>query len=402
MATRCSTGRSPGKKSPVQRLPLLLLVTGFALLCAACGKQEAAPGPGPEVVVAPVEKQDVEIYSEWVGTTAGYVNAEILPKIQGYLLKQAYQDGSLVKEGDLLFEIDPRQFQASLDEASGQLARARAAFVKYETDVTRYGPLAAQGAVSQQELDNAVQARAGSAAQVDSMRASVQQARLNLQWTQVKSPITGVAAIAKAQVGDLVSPQTPLTTVSQLDPIKVKVQVSEIEYLRFATRRADQQASDQASTPAVLQLILADGSTYPEPGRFRVAGLAVATTTGTIEIQGEFPNPNNLLRPGQFAKVRAVTDRRKDALLVPQRAVRDLQGMSQVAVVGADDKVAFKTVKLGPSHGSDVVVDSGLAAGERVVVEGLQKIREGMLVAPVTAAAKAAETPASPNAESGH
>jgi len=377
-----------------QRLPSLWVLVLLAALGVACEKQETgAGGPAPEVVVATVEKQDVEIYSEWVGTTTGYVNAEIYPKIQGYLLKQAYLDGSFVQQGDLLFEIDPRQFQATLAEAGGQLARAQAALVKSSQDVARYTPLAAQGAISQQELDNAVQARAADAAQVDSMRASVEQARLNLQWTQVKAPITGVAAIASAQVGNLVSPQTLLTSLSQLDPIKVTFPISEIEYLKFAPAIRERQAADQPSATAGLRLILADGSVYPEPGRFRVAGLAVATTTGTIDVQGEFPNPNHLLRPGQFAKVRAVTDHRKDALLVPQRAVRDLQGMSQVAVVGAEDTVTFKTVKLGPPHDSDFVVESGLAAGDRVVVEGLQKIREGMLVKPAMAPRSAAVPP---------
>jgi membrane fusion protein (multidrug efflux system) len=384
----------------VQRLPRLSLVVSLALLGVACKEKEAGPGPAPEVLVATVEKQDVEIYSEWVGTTTGFVNAEIFPKVQGYLLKQAYRDGSVVKEGDLLFEIDPRQFQATLGEANGQLARARAALEKHALDVARYTPLAAQGAVSQQELDNAVQARAASSAQVDSLRATVEQARLNLQWTQVKSPITGVAAIANAQVGNLVGPQTHLTDVSQLDPIKVTFPISEIEYLRFAKLIRERQAAPEADAPAVIQLVLADGSTYPERGRLRVAGLAVATTTGTINVQAEFPNPNNLLRPGQFAKVRAVTDQRKDALLVPQRAVRDLQGVSQVAVVGAEDKVTFKTVKLGPTRGSDVVVESGLAAGERVVVQGLQKIRDGIVVKPTTAAAAAAP-PAAAATETG-
>jgi membrane fusion protein (multidrug efflux system) len=335
------------------------------------------------VVVVPAAKKDVEVYSEWVGTTTGNVNAQIYPKIQGYLVKQAYHDGSLVQEGDLLFEIDPRQFQASLDEATGQLSRARAALTKFQTDVSRYTPLAAQGAVSQEELDNAVQARAGASAQVESARAAVEQARLNLQWSKVKAPITGVAAIASAQVGDLVSPQTLLTTVSQLDPIKVNFPVSEIDYLRFAKRIQELSATGQPDTNAGLQLILANGETYPEPGRFSVAGLAVTTTTGTIDAQGIFPNPNNLLRPGQFAKIRAVTERIPGAVVIPQRAVRDLQGLTQVALVGPEDKGAFKTVKLGPASGSDYVVESGLAPGDRVVTEGLQKVRDGVVVKPV-------------------
>ena len=239
------------------------------------------------------------------------MNAQIYPKVQGYLVRQAYHDGSLVQEGDLLFEIDPRQFQASLDEATGQLERARAALVKYQTDVSRYTPLASEGAVSQQELDNAVQARAGASAQVDSARAAVEQAKLNLQWSKVKAPISGVVAIASAQVGDLVSPQTLLTSVSQLDPIKVNFPVSEIDYLRFAKRVQELQPDQRAEG---LELILANGERYPERGRFNVAGLAVTTTTGTIDAQGLFPNPDNLLRPGQFAKVRAVTDR------IPERS----------------------------------------------------------------------------------
>jgi membrane fusion protein (multidrug efflux system) len=349
------------------------------------------------VVVVPAAKKDVEIYSEWVGTTTGNVNAQIYPKVQGYLVKQVYHDGSLVQEGDLLFEIDPRQFQASLDEATGQLARARAALTKFQTDVSRYTPLAKEGAVSQEELDNAVQARAGAAAQVDSARAAVEQARLNLQWSQVRSPISGVVAIASAQVGDLVSPQTLLTTVSQLDPIKVNFPVSEIEYLRFAKQIQEVTATGQPTQNAGLQLILANGEPYPEPGRFNVAGLAVTTTTGTIDAQGLFPNPNNLLRPGQFAKVRAVTARIPGAVVIPQRAVRDLQGLTQVALVGPEDKVAFKTVKLGPATGSDYVVESGLAPGDRVVTEGLQKVRDGVVVKPVAPdASKVSNSDATP------
>jgi membrane fusion protein, multidrug efflux system len=385
--------------APPRLFAVLLLLA--AALTPACGGDSdvASAGPGPEVVVVTAVQKDVEIYSEWVGTTTGNVNAQIYPKIQGYLVKQAYHDGSLVQEGDLLFEIDPRQFQASLDEANGQLARARAALTKFQTDVNRYTPLAKEGAVSQEELDNAVQARAGASAQVESARAAVEQARLNLQWSQVKSPIGGVAAIASAQVGDLVSPQTLLTTVSQLDPIKVNFPVSEIDYLRFA-KRIQEVEKVGAPSPG-LQLILANGERYPEPGRFHVAGLAVTTTTGTIDAQGLFPNPQNLLRPGQFAKIRAVTDRIPGAIVIPQRAVRDLQGLSQVAVVGAEDKVSFKTVKLGPATGSDYVVESGLAVGDRVVTEGLQKIRDGVTVKPATPSAPSEASSGAPSPPTG-
>jgi membrane fusion protein (multidrug efflux system) len=266
--------------------------------------------------------------------------------------------------------------------------------------VKRYTPLAAEGAVSQQELDDAVQARAALSAQVASARAAVEQAQLDLDWTQVKAPITGVAAIATAQVGDLVSPATQLTTVSQLDPIKVVVQLSEIEYLRFAPAwiaRQQEEAAGRSTVGAVLELVLADGTPYPERGHASVAGLAVKETTGTIEVQGLFPNPHGLLRPGQFAKVRATTDRLPQALVIPQRAVRDLQGANLVAVVGPDDKVSLKKVQLGPPTGSDYVVTEGLAPGDRVVVEGVQKVRDGMAVKAVAAAApKAAAAPSPP------
>lgn len=363
----------------------------LGLLTAGCSGEGGGTGtPVPTVVVAAVERKDVEVNSEWVGTTTGNVNAQIYPKVQGYLLKQDYRDGSAVKAGDLLFEIDPRQFQAAYDQAKGQLDRAQAILVKAQQDVARYTPLAAEGAVSQMELDDAIQARAAGKADVASARAALLNARLNLQWSRVESPIDGVAGIASAQVGDLVSPQTLLTDVSQLDPIKVNIQIGEIDYLRFAKRiQASESGGDQPAKVEVT-LILADGSTYPERGHFSVADLAVSPTTGTIQLQCLFPNPRNLLRPGQFAKVRVATERLAGALVIPQRAVSDLQGTRQVAVVGPDDTVSLKRVTLGPTTGSDYVVSEGLEAGERVVVEGLQKIRSGMTVKVESAASPAA------------
>lgn len=371
---------------------VLAFVLPIAIAAIACEKKDAATeGPAPEVVVAPVQQRDVDIYTEWVGTTTGFVNAQIYPKVQGYLLKQAYTDGGVVAAGELLFEIDPRQYKAALDQATGQLQRAQAALGKSELDVKRYTPLAAQGAVSQQELDDAIQARAANRAEVDSAAATLENARLNLAWTQVKAPIGGVAAIATAQVGDLVAPATLLTSISQLEPIKVTFPISEIEYLRFAKGIREHEQTGRAANEPTLSLILANGETYPHPGRFYVTGLEVAATTGTIQVQGEFPNPENLLRPGQFAKVRAATQQLKGALVIPQRAVTDLQGTSLVSVVGPDDKVTQKRVTLGPITGSDYVITDGLAVGDRVVVEGLQKIRNGITVKPV--AAQAAATP---------
>lgn len=384
-----------GRRSEIRKLGLIPLALTGLLLTSACEKPKPAAAPGPEVVVAPVEKKDVQIYSEWIGSTTGYVNAQIHPKVQGYLLRQAYQDGALVHAGDLLFEVDPRQFQAALDQALGQLGRAQAALGKSELDVKRFTPLAAEGAVSQKELDDAVQARAANAAEVASASAAVEQARLNLGWTKIHSPVSGIAAIATAQIGDLVGPTTLLTTVSQLDPIKVTFPISEIEYLRFASRIDAQAAGSSGADDVPLELVLANGSTYPHPGRFSVAGLAVSETMGTINMQGLFPNTDNLLRPGQYAKVRVATERLPGALVIPQRAVRDLQGVHQVAVLGAGDEVHFRAVKLGPPTGSEYVVESGLSAGDRIVIEGLQKIRDGMVVRLVTqpAAAKASAAP---------
>jgi membrane fusion protein (multidrug efflux system) len=365
------------------RVSISFLAVWPLALGLACGKKEVSAPPPLEVVVATVEKQDVEIRSEWVGTITGYVNADIRPKVEGYLLRQVYRDGSAVETGDLLFEIDPRQYQADLDEAKGQVARTRALLVRHQNDVRRYTPLAAEGAVSQKELDDAVQNLAAAKAQLAADLAALENARLNLEWTKVLSPIAGIAGIAQAQVGDLVKPISLLTQVSQLDPIKVSFPVSEVEYLKFARRNPRRDAEGvPRSGGTQLELILADGSTYPEKGRVDVAGLGVTATTGTIEIQGVFPNTDNLLRPGQFAKVRAVTERFPDALVVPQRAVRDLQGLMQVARVGDDNKVEFVNVELGPATGSRYVVKSGLKSGDVVVTEGLQKIRDGLEVKP--------------------
>jgi membrane fusion protein (multidrug efflux system) len=279
----------------------------------------------------------------------------------------------------LLFTIDPRPYKAALDQAKGDLGRAEAVLTKARQDVTRYTPLAAEGAISQQELDNAVQAERGGRALVDSARAAVEKAQLDLDWTRVTSPIDGIAGIAVAQVGDLIAPNTVLTTVSQVDPIRVSFPISEQDYMRFSARASLDKPEPRTPT---LDLILANGSVHPERGTATVVNREVDSATGTMLILGVFPNPGNRLRPGQYAKVRATMETRTGALLVPQRSVQEMQGTYQVAVVGPDNKVAMRVVKVGPRVGSDWLIEDGLKPGEQVIVEGLQKVRDGATVNP--------------------
>jgi membrane fusion protein (multidrug efflux system) len=360
-------------------------------MLAGCGEEQAAAPPPPEVVVAPAAQRDVPVTSEWVGTIDGYNNAQIRAKVEGYLQARDYQEGRVVKAGEILFRIDPREFRAALQDARGQLGRAQALLTKSRQDVARYGPLSREGAVSRQEYDDAVQAARAASAAVESGNAAVEQARLNLEWTEVRSPIEGVAGLALAQIGDLVSPSTLLTTVSQLDPVKVTFPVSEREYLRYAVqlgKRAQGTAEPDAGPNA--ELVLADGSVYPERGRVIATNREVDQQTGAILIQAAFPNPSLLLRPGQFARVRAVTETRRNALLVPQRAVQELQGVYRIAVVNQDDTVTIHTVEVGPRVGSEWVIEKGLSPGARVVVEGLQRVRDGVKVTVKADAAPAA------------
>jgi len=359
-----------------------LLIAGLVLcLAPGCKEEEALPPPPPQVLVAPVVQKDVPVYGEWVGTTEGKINAQIRARVQGYLQSQNYKEGSVVREGDLLFVIDPRTYKAALDDAVGAVGQAEAMLTKAKQDVTRYRPLAKQGAVSQRELDDAIQAEIAARGRLDSARARLDQAKLDLGWTRVESPISGVAGIAVAQIGDLVAPSTLLTTVSQLDPVKVNFPISEQQYLQFATaigRTAKGEASEEISTP--LQLYLADGSKYSHPGEFALADRQVDPTTGTITIVSYFPNPENILRPGQFARVRAIIALQKDALVVPQRAVLEQQGQYLVGVVGEDGKAEIRPVEVGPRSDGDWVITKGLRANERIIVEGLQKVRTGTVV----------------------
>jgi membrane fusion protein (multidrug efflux system) len=337
------------------------------------------------VAVAAVVQNDVPIYEESVGTTVGFVNADILPKVSGYLLKQDYQDGSRVRVGELLFEIDPRQYQAALDQALGDLAQAQAQLTQNQLTLARYTKLIKAAVISQQTFDDATQTTRASAAQVQADEAKVESAKLNLQWTKVYSPINGVAGIAQAQVGDLVGTSTLLTTVSEVDPIKVSFPISEKLYLQFAGPINASGGANAKSPPPPFELILENGSVYSYPGRLYAVNRQVEVQTGTIMMQATFPNPENILRPGMYAKVRAQTDVQHNALLVPQTAVSSIQGQYEVAVVGADNTVTLRPVKPGMKTGPSWVIDEGLKPGERVAADGAQKIQEGMEVKPVLA-----------------
>lgn len=430
----------------------ILILGGLFVVGRSSNPAQSPPPPLPVEVVAVVQ-EDVPIYSEWIGTTEGLVNAEIKAQVAGYLLRQNYKEGSFVRKGELLFEIDPRPFQAALDQANGQVAqfqgqleqaislvttaeaqleransqlaqaqadvaRAEANQVKTQLDVNKYRPLAEQKAVTQRDYDNALQANVVAQAEVDAAkagvraahaqlaqakaqvavakagvatakgqlenaRAAVKIAQLNLGFTRINSPVDGIAGIAQAQVGNLVSSTSaPLTTVSAMDPIKVYFTLSEQEYLNYSRPAPNDWEQNDNITQLQLELILADGTIYPQKGKFYFTDRDVDPKTGAIRIAGLFTNPGNVLRPGQYGRVRAITRLQEGALLVPQRAVSELQGTYQVAVVDADKKVSIRVVKLGDRTGSMWVVTEGVQPGESVVAEGTSKVRPGMVVEP--------------------
>lgn len=349
-----------------------------------------------------VEPKDLPIRDEWIATLDGSVNAQIRAQVSGYLKSQRYAEGSHVKKGDLLFEIDARPFQAALDQAKAKLAQDRALLGKSEQDVKRYTPLAREQAISKEELDNAVQARLAASAQVKADQAAVETAQVNLSFTRIASPIDGLAGIALAQIGDLVSPGSgPLTTVSTIDPIKAYFQISEQLYLAMG-----RQESLLGESGPALTLLLADGSRYPAQGKVAFVDRQVNSTTGTLQVVGLFPNPDSILRPGQYARVRAQTRIERNALAIPQRAVSELQGSHQVAVVGPDNRVHIQPVKLGAQVGSSWIVSDGLKPADRVVVEGVQKAKEGALVKPKLVENKITDTlekagPSAPGPDAG-
>jgi RND family efflux transporter MFP subunit len=359
----------------------VLLLNGLG--CSNGKVRAAAPPPPPVVEVEPVIQKDVPVQGEWVGTLEGYVNAQIQPQVSGYLIRQDYHEGGVVRKGQLLFEIDPRPFQAVLDQAKGQLAQAEAQMANAELNVKRDIPEAEAHAIPQSQLDTDTQALRAAKASVEAAQAAVEQATINLGYTKVTSLIDGIAGINTVQVGNLVGPSAVLTAVSQVSPIKVYFPISEQEYLRLADG-GDPGSLDWLTHASriPLRLTLADGSAYPHPGRIIFADRQVNTQTGTIQIVGEFPNTRNLLRPGQYARIQAPTGNIEGALLVPQAAVNQQQGTYQVVVVGADNRAQLRTVEVGPRVGTLWVITSGLKPRERVVAVGAGKAKEGELVNP--------------------
>jgi len=383
-------------------LPLLASLPG----CKE--KEQAQPAAPPEVVVVAVEQRDVPIYRDWVGTLEGEVNATISAQVSGYLVKQAYKEGRMVTNGQVLFQIEQAPFKATLDQAKAQLAEAQARKGKTAMDVVRYTPLAKSQAISQQELDDAKQSDLAAAAQVASAQAAVDSAELNLGFTTIRSPVDGLAGLAQAQLGNLIGPSTgPLTTVVQINPIRVYISVAE----EFITRMQEQALAegkvlrggkDAESKGPPLELTLSSGSVYPEPGHIRFANNQVNVRTGTIQLVGEFANTNGLLVPGMFTRVRAEVELKKNALLVPQQAVADMQGRNLIAIVGADNKVSIVPVDVvGEPVGSQWVIQGKVKAGDRVVAEGIQKVRDGAVVNPVPDAEKTASAAAAPAAKTG-
>lgn len=381
-----------------------LVVIGLIIGAMRPKRVSGAPsGASPEVEVVQVEQKDVPIFGEWIGTLDGLTNADVRAQVTGYIMKQGYQEGAFVKKGQLLFEIDPRPFQAALDQAEGQLAQAKALLAnakavqgRTQLDVERYAPLAKEQAASQQDLDNAVQNNlaakatvATAEAQIRTGEAAVETAKINLDFTRLVAPIDGIAGQAQLQVGALVNPTSgPVTSVSTVDPIKVYFTVSESEYLDWNRRFPTENTREAARKSLRLELILADGTIYAHEGTVYFADRQVNQSTGAIRIAGLFPNPGNILRPGGYGKVRTAVRVQKDALLVPQRAVSELQGGYQVAVVDGENKVSIRTVNIGDRVGKAWIVAEGLKQGERVVVEGVQKVRPGMQVNPKPFAAE--------------
>jgi len=369
----------------MQAMTLLAAAALAALVSIpGCSPRQKPQPPEFVVPVAPPLQKDVPIVREWVGLTYGMVNADILAQVSGYLVSQDYQDGELVKKGQMLFQIDPRPFQATLDQMQGELEKAKAALTRDEANAKRAVDLLSKNVISREQYDDQIQGFESSKAAVSSAQAAVEQARLNLEFTSIIAPVDGLARIAKAQIGNLIGPSSgTLATVTLVDPIKVKFFLSETEYLKYIKPYFG-DPTDLLKTAQreglALQILLSDQTIYPYPGRLIAINNQVSQNTGSLQVEAEFPNPGSLLRTGQFARVRGVTRWIKDALLVPQRAINDMQGKMQIAVIGQDGKVDLRIVETGPTYASMQVITKGVESGENVVVEGMQKLRQGMVV----------------------
>jgi membrane fusion protein (multidrug efflux system) len=386
---------------PMKRA-LIVALSGLVATTVAGCKTEAPAAAAPEVYVADVVQKDVPVYLELVGQTRGFQDVEIRARVEGYLNRVAFTEGTFVSKGTLLYQIDPLPLEAALANAKANLATAQARLAKSNNDVSRLTPLAKQQAVSQQELDNALSAQDAARAQVDAMKAAVDKATLDLGYTHITSPIDGLVGTTQVKAGNLVGrgESTLLTTVSQVDPILFRAGVSEAEYLKVAKRILEEGGLKATRQRAEVDLILADGTVHRHKGFIDTIERAVDPTTGTLAIQFTFPNPERLVRPGQYGRVRGVNEMKKGALLVPQRAVIELQNLYSLAVVGAGNKVEFRNVKVGPRVDSLWVIEEGLKPGEKVIVEGLQKARDGAVVSPkAAAAAPAGKGAAEPAAE---
>jgi len=379
----------------MKRNSILYVLGALLVVVSACAKEAAPVAPPPtEVQVTTPLQRDVPVSMELVGQAVGFQDVEIRARVEGFLDSMNFTEGSLVTKGQPLYQIDPKPLQAAVASAKANLATWQARLEKGNNDVTRLTPLAKQQAVSLQELDNAVSQRDAALAQVDAQKAALEKAQFDLGYTTITAPIDGLIGTTKVKTGNLVGrgESTLLVTISQIDPILFRAGIPEAEYLKVARRVQEQKASGAATgEPVPIQLILADGSVHPHTGRLENVERNVDTLTGTIALQIKFANPERLVRPGQFGRVKFDIDTKKGALLIPQRAVQELQNLYSVAVVGADNKVTFRNVKVGPRVDSLWVIEEGLSAGDRVIVEGLQKVREGMVVSPKPVAADAAK-----------
>src|SRR6516165_7902512 len=380
--------RNPPPFLLISMVPRSLLANAFIFAAAfslfGCEKKavQTEAAPPPEVLVTQVVKADVPVVHEWVGTLSGSVNADIRARVNGYLQKKDYQEGSFVKEGDLLFEIDPRPFEAALAGAKSDLLQEQAVQLATQADFQRSQELFEKKVISVQEFENKKQLNQANVAKVAALEAAVQTAQLNLGFTKITAPVDGIAGIAKAQIGDLVGPGSTetLTTVSKIDPIRLYFPLSEKDYKQYAERLKEAMQMPESERKESTELVFADGTVYPQKGKFSFVDRQVDPTTGTILIAANFPNPEHTLRPGEFAKARAVLENISGALLVPARALVELQGSYQIGVLGQDNKAEIRPIKIGPRYKGQVVVTEGLKEGEKVIVEGVQKVRPGMVV----------------------